>query len=380
STGALDVNGNVILSSGSLIAPSGLFTVSGDWTTTAGFTFVPGGHTVTFDGTTHLTSAGIAFDNVMLGNGSAAASLILLDEADIDGILGFNNSGGPTTLDITNQTLRYAGSVLDLTYLDTLYATGSTLFLDGVYPQTLILAGKVLNRIVLVAPSELNLAGPFVADSLLIPVNGTVTTNGYPISLTGDLFLAGNLNADSSVITVDGNIISQGGQVTGTSPTFLVQGYIGTLDAPVAINVTGQVTLSATAMKDLVSIAVTGNSNFNFTQTAQGFVFVNGAMQNHEGQVAIRALLEETDTEILNIPILLSLPPVEQMREPFGGYLMINTIDLENSPEVDITQSVLNPLDIQQFFIPRFAPYPVREKNEEGDWPTTVNLFRAWGI
>jgi len=73
SSGAVDVNGNLTLSGGILTAPSGSFTISGNWNRTAG-TFTPGLNTVTFDGTSQMISGITTFYN-LTKNVTLAATL-----------------------------------------------------------------------------------------------------------------------------------------------------------------------------------------------------------------------------------------------------------------------------------------------------------------
>src|SRR5581483_11007249 len=68
-------------------------------------TFTTTGSTWIFDGTTALTSAGKSFNNVTIGTNTASGSLTLLDNADLNGSLAFNTTGGTATMDSTNRTV-----------------------------------------------------------------------------------------------------------------------------------------------------------------------------------------------------------------------------------------------------------------------------------
>jgi filamentous hemagglutinin family protein len=107
STGAADVNGDVTISgTGTLTAPTGTFTVSGNWAKT-GSTFNPGTGTVTFDGTSagkSITSAGASFNNITF-NGVGGA-WILQDDLDINGNLTLTNG----TLNLNGKTITLAGN------------------------------------------------------------------------------------------------------------------------------------------------------------------------------------------------------------------------------------------------------------------------------
>ena len=111
-------------------------------------TFTVTGSTAIFDGTSDLTSNSLAFNNVQIGTATSSGSVTLQDDADIDGLLTFNTTGGTTTLDLNSNTLNYSGTSLDLTNLDTFTTTGSTFVFDAAAgTQTLNSDGKSFNNL-----------------------------------------------------------------------------------------------------------------------------------------------------------------------------------------------------------------------------------------
>lgn len=142
-TGTIDANANVVLSSGTLTAPSANpFTVAGNWTVSGG-TFTNSGGTVTFDGAGAqlVTSGGTAFNNVNT-TGKTAGSLTFSDAVTINGTLttsanAFNlsilNGGTVATSSIAHTgTITIGDNAADTTSftngLNTTSTSGTTLF------------------------------------------------------------------------------------------------------------------------------------------------------------------------------------------------------------------------------------------------------------
>ncbi|MCG3176721.1 MAG: hypothetical protein MOGMAGMI_01682 [Candidatus Omnitrophica bacterium] len=158
-TAALDLNSQTLTISGSTMD------------LTNADTFTATGSTVIIDGNVTLTSAGESFNNITVGTATASGNLTLADDADINGTLAFNTTGGTAVLNISSRTVNYAGPALDLTNADTFTVTGSTVIFDGT--TTLTSAGKGFNNVQIgtaTASGSLTLAD--TAD-----INGTLSFN-----------------------------------------------------------------------------------------------------------------------------------------------------------------------------------------------------------
>jgi hypothetical protein len=178
-------------------------------------TFTVTGSKVVFDGTTSLTSASHSFNNVDIGTATGGGSLTLSDQADIDGTLSVLN-GGATTLNLTSQTLQYAGSTLDLTNLDTFTVTGSTVAFDGT--TSLTSAGEAFNNVQVgtaTSGGSLTLSDQADIDGTLSVQNGGATT----LDLNSQTLLAGgNVNLTNlDTFTVTGSTVAFDGTTSLTS-------------------------------------------------------------------------------------------------------------------------------------------------------------------
>ncbi|MGE0268403.1 MAG: LamG-like jellyroll fold domain-containing protein, partial [Candidatus Omnitrophota bacterium] len=143
----MDINGNVTILNGGATTwnvTSRTINAAGSVTLTNLDTFTVTGSTFVFDGTTSLTSAGYAFNNIQLGSGSAGGSLTPVDNMDINGNVTVMN-GGATTWNIANRMIKVAGS-FTLTNLDTFTTTGSMVIFDGSSSETITSAGFTFNH------------------------------------------------------------------------------------------------------------------------------------------------------------------------------------------------------------------------------------------
>src|SRR5262249_34083852 len=107
--GALDVNGDVTISTGTggLTAPSGKFTVSGNWTKSGASTFTPGSNTVEFDGagTQTLDSGTVSFSDI---THSGTGTLQLANRLTVTS--NFTNSAGTFDLGGSGKTWTMTGA------------------------------------------------------------------------------------------------------------------------------------------------------------------------------------------------------------------------------------------------------------------------------
>ncbi|MGE0267765.1 MAG: LamG-like jellyroll fold domain-containing protein [Candidatus Omnitrophota bacterium] len=166
----MDINGTVTVLNGGATTwnvDSDIINVASTVTLTNLDTFTTTGSTFIFDGTTSLTSAGLAFNAIQIGTGAIGASLTAADNMDINGAVTVLN-GGATTWDVTNRTINAAGNV-DLTNLDTFTVTGSTFVFDGT--TSLTTAGYAFNNIQLGSAT----AGGSLTPADNMDINGTVT-------------------------------------------------------------------------------------------------------------------------------------------------------------------------------------------------------------
>lgn len=220
-TGTVDINGDMTLSSGTLTAPGAgeTFTISGNWDKSGG-TFDANGGTVTFDGTTILTSGGSSFDNITLGSTIAGGSVTTADNLDVNGALTVLN-GGATTLNISDDTVNFAGNVT-LTNLDTFTTTNSTVIFDGT--TALTSAGLGFNNIVL----GTTIGGASLTTNDAMDVNGTFTV------LNGG---ATTFNISSDTVSFSDNVnLTNLDTFTVTSSTVAFDGTTSLTSAGQAFN------------------------------------------------------------------------------------------------------------------------------------------------
>ncbi|MBU1524730.1 MAG: hypothetical protein KKG50_08755, partial [Candidatus Omnitrophica bacterium] len=103
--GAIDANSSVALSAGALTAPStGAFTIAGDYTNSGG-AFTSGAGTVTFDGTTTLTTGGAGDDNDFYNVIISGAVTPATDDIDIDNDLTIQSGGALNNANNLNISL-----------------------------------------------------------------------------------------------------------------------------------------------------------------------------------------------------------------------------------------------------------------------------------
>lgn len=216
-SGDISVNGALILSGGELTAPSGAFTVSGNWSRSGSPTFTPGTNTVVLDGTNQTISGSTTFYN-LTKTVAAAATLTFTDG---------------TTQTVTNAlTLQGASG-----QLLTLAGTGVSGW-NIIVPETQTLAYLSVSRstntgVTAAAGStstdDGNNSGwtfgiPAPTLSSCSPATGS-TAGSTAVTLTGTGFLAG------ATVTFDGEsatsvVVVNSTSITCTTPA----GTVGTAD------------------------------------------------------------------------------------------------------------------------------------------------------
>jgi hypothetical protein len=207
---------------GTLDITNKTFTVAGNLDFTNG-TLTETGSTIIFNGTTTLTSASEALNNVQLGTASLGGTLTLDDQADIDGTFSVLD-GAATTLDLTNKTLLFGGPTFNLTNLDTLTNTGSTVNFDSTAAQTITSDAsngpKAYNNLTV---SNSNASGASFADAF--------TTANFT-NTTAD----SNMFQNSATYTINSALT-----LTGLDSQLIVLDTIGTDTPNFTFNVTGSV-------------------------------------------------------------------------------------------------------------------------------------------
>jgi len=285
---AMDINGALTVLNGGATT----FNISDDTVNAAGAvtltnldTFTVTNSTFVFDGTTTLTSATRAFNNVQIGSATAGGTLTTADTMDINGTVTVLN-GGATTWDVTSDTINVASTV-NLTNLDTFTVTGSTFVFDGT--STLTSATRVFNNVQLgtgAVGGSLTTADNMEVNGNMTILNGGATTwdvTSDTITIATSLDLT---NLDT--FTVTGSTFVFDGTTTLTSDTLAFNNIqIGTasvgasLTTADAMDINGAVTVlngGATTWdvaNDTISAAGSVNlTNLDtFTVTASTFIF-----------------------------------------------------------------------------------------------------------
>ncbi|MGE0269632.1 MAG: LamG-like jellyroll fold domain-containing protein, partial [Candidatus Omnitrophota bacterium] len=171
-------------------------------------TFTTTGSTFIFDGTTTLTSAGLAFNTVQIGTGAVGASVTTADNMDINGALTVLN-GGATTFNISDDTVS-AASTVTLTNLDTFTVTNSTFVFDGT--TSLTSDTLAFNNIQIGSATAGGSLTP--ADNMDINGNVTVQNGGATTwNITNRrINIAGSVNLTNlDTLTVTGSIVIMDG-------------------------------------------------------------------------------------------------------------------------------------------------------------------------
>ncbi|MBI4398003.1 MAG: hypothetical protein HY586_02635, partial [Candidatus Omnitrophica bacterium] len=292
SAGSLTVNGAVTLSSGLCVAPSGTFSVLGNWSNT-GASFNSGGGTVTFvsPGTQTINSGGISstkdFDNVTV---SGSVLQVTSTDLEIDGTLTINSS---STVDLNGQslalgtlsnngTLQLEGGEALVSIL-TMDTNSGTVLYDGTGTYTQLIAGDNYYNL------TFNGTGSWTLDALLDVNNnftitdGTVNANGLNMNVAGNWSNADVFTSGANTVTLDGTAaqtLVTGGTGTGNDFNNLTMNKAsGTLTLTTnALDVDGTLSIDGGTF-DSNGLAITAGNlaaiGGNFTGSA-GSVDVNG--------------------------------------------------------------------------------------------------------
>ena len=126
----------------------------------------------------------------------------------------------------------------------------------------------------------------------LIPLNAVNAPVLSGTANLGSMTLNTNVDVGSATVTLD-QAPTGTGVIVGESPTLIIAGTAGSAANPLNINVAGTLTLQASGMQDNVSVNIQGSGQVTLQGAVAGFVFINGALQDHLGQSEIRGMLNQ---------------------------------------------------------------------------------------
>ncbi|MBB6482633.1 FlgD immunoglobulin-like domain containing protein, partial [Spirochaeta isovalerica] len=204
-----DVNGNMLVSTGTLIDNAQTISFFGDVDFTGGAFTATG--TAVFDGNSAVTSNSQVFFNVTLGSTAAGSVLTTNDQMEIDGVISIQNIGN-TTIDISGDSLLIDGD-LDLTNLDTFTVAGSTVLFDGTANQDLTSNTLPFNNLELDGTS-VTLLDPIDVNGNIQITNGTFDSGSQNMNIAGDWTDNGTFTHNNNRVIFDGT-----GSIT-TNETF----------------------------------------------------------------------------------------------------------------------------------------------------------------
>lgn len=224
-TGALDINNNITISSGTTFNAVFSHTVAGNWDNAG--TLNATGTTITFDGvgTQTITSGGAgpnkAFNNLTINKPSGTVVLASSNTLELDGNLSIANGA----LNSNNNNMNVAGSFLNS---GSFTAGTGTLLFDGTTggPFSIDPGGSAFNAVTVNAPGRIyNLTG--AAD-----INQDITITAGTFSLNGNTLDFGDANTDA--INVSGTFEADTGSTlrmftTGSGGSDLVVNSGGTV-------------------------------------------------------------------------------------------------------------------------------------------------------
>ncbi|MBI4353080.1 MAG: VCBS repeat-containing protein, partial [Candidatus Omnitrophica bacterium] len=276
---ALDLNGSFTFSNGTFTAPSAM-NVAGNWTKTGG-TFTPGTGTVTFDGTTNLTSGGSAFNNVAV---AASSSVAMQDALTVKAFVtntGSSFTQGTSNLTITGNVNLAAGTFTKAANASTVTFLGDLVLGAGNNNLGHVIVGS--------SPDTITLTGDLTATDLVVNAGDTLVTDGFDVTLTDFLTIqaTGALNATNgnggfTTITVGGNWTNQG-TFTASNSTVVFNGTNQTIFGSTTFNHFTKTTAAP----------VTLTFEQGQTQTFTGTLTLRGASGN---LLTLRSSLNGTQT------------------------------------------------------------------------------------
>jgi hypothetical protein len=286
----MDINGALTVTNGAgetFNITDDTLNIGGDMTLTNLDTFTSANSTVIFDGTTTLTSNGRSFNNVQISGG---ASLVTTGNMDINGSFTVTDGAGET-FNITDDTVNVGGA-MDLTNLDTLTSSNSTVIFDGT--TTLTSAGRSFYNLQIGAGGSLTAVGNMDINGSFAVTNGageswdisyasvnvagqfdlgnldTFTVTGSTVVFDGTAAQSVSSNSLTySTLTVTNNTGTVTFDEAWTAENFIAQTSDTTLrfQQSTTFTVTNTLTLKGTSGHLLDIDSVNGSTQFTFAVT-----------------------------------------------------------------------------------------------------------------
>ncbi|MFA7000564.1 MAG: FG-GAP-like repeat-containing protein [Candidatus Omnitrophota bacterium] len=196
--------------------------VHGNWLVNSGGVFTSTG-TVTFDastGTKTIASGSQAFKNIAFNDSAGNATFRITSALDVDGT--FTLTDGILDLDTNDPTVNIAGNI---TINGGSITKGSGLVtFDGDLTYDDNVGGVNFGAIAIgTSPDTTDLASNLTADSLTVNLGDIFNTNGYDLTINGNITIAGTLDAtddvagDNTTISLTGNWSNTGSFVEDDS-------------------------------------------------------------------------------------------------------------------------------------------------------------------
>ncbi len=272
---AIDVNGALTITAGTLLAAGNQINVAGNWSNSG--TFTHGGNLVVFDGAGSITAGGSDFNNVDITAGArtSGTAFTVTGLLDISGGSLTHSGGvldaGTLTLSGGDLTVTNPGSLSVSTGDFTINNAASTYTGSGTVGVTpgdlLISAGSYTGSGALTAGADVSLSG-----GTFSPTGTTAITGDFLVS-GGSSTLANSLSAVNASFTGAGTVTANG--------AFNLSGNLsmsaGTLTGTGAIDVNGNVSLT-NALADLSGDGRTINVAGDWDESAAAFTAVTGTV------------------------------------------------------------------------------------------------------
>ncbi|HBB87027.1 MAG TPA: hypothetical protein DC047_05380, partial [Blastocatellia bacterium] len=318
----LDINGNTLLTAGTLTAGTGI-NAAGNWTNNGG-TFTPGTGLVTFDGNTIAQTIGGSavsqtFNNFAvnkvgapaLATGGSTVSLIMNNLT-----MTLGNFTAPATLDINGNTLLTAGNLTAGTNITaagdwtnnggTFTPGANTVTFDGTTANLFngTAASQTFNNFV-VAKGAGSLTGAGTTATLNLNSAMTLTSGTFAAGTLTAINLPGNWTNNGGTFSpgssnVTFNSTTAGQSITGTaaSQTFFTitmnkTGQIlNTAGTTTALDLNGSLVLTAGTFTAPATMTIGGNftqaTGTTFTTGSGTVTFDGGGAQNIDGTLATK--------------------------------------------------------------------------------------------
>jgi uncharacterized protein (AIM24 family) len=307
-SGSLDINGNFTLSSGTFNAPSGNMYVANNWSHTSSGTFNHNNGTVTFDGSSYVSSdvnTTETFYNLTL-NKSNTAYYVIISTGDTLKTIGALSLTQGYFYGYSGSTLEAQGNVTVTTNYNT--SSNVPLLFSGSNTQTFDLTGatNIFNANITVnkAGGEVDLASDLVMDAdsqnLTLTV-GTFALSGKNLTVSGSggsftVQSGGNLQLQGGETITGTPTLNSGSTVTydGTATSYTIKNYSysnltingsSTFELPANLTVNSTLTITSGRLSqantyNLTAGAVTIGSNGTLRNWGTGSLTLGGNLSN----------------------------------------------------------------------------------------------------